>query len=424
MSGNDPLGPDDFNFQEIFQQLGQLFGSLGGGGISQPSDPWGQARQIAVSIASEGGAERNVEPAERMAIEDLARVADLHARQRPGVHLAEDVRVAPVSRSTWTADAVTAYRPFFERFTEAISQEASTELPISGDLPPEEAAMIEPMAKMMGQLMSQFVPMMVVNSAGAMIGHVGQRIVGTYDLPIPRQGQVVQVIPAGMREIADATGAPLPEVQMYLLIHELLAHATLTVPHVAARLESLYLDFASAFRPNPTAIMEQMGDITDLAQLIELQSTLNDPEAVLGMMRTRAHDLLMPQLDALVAAVLGFVENATMAACAKLMKGHPAIRDAIRSRRVDRTDAENFMEKLLGLNIDNHTLDRGQAFITGVIERAGDAGLERLWADELDLPTAAEVDAPGLWLARIGLNGGDGGGALGDFEIPDDLSGM
>ena len=45
----------------------------------------------------------------------------------------------------------------------------------------------------------------------------------------------------------------------------------------------------------------------------------------------------------------------------------------------------------------------GRAFVTGVVERAGEDALARLWADELDLPTPAEVDAPGLWLARIGL---------------------
>jgi hypothetical protein len=41
--------------------------------------------------------------------------------------------------------------------------------------------------------------------------------------------------------------------------------------------------------------------------------------------------------------------------------------------------------------------------VQGVIERAGDDALTRLLGDELDLPTPAEVDAPGLWLARIGL---------------------
>jgi uncharacterized protein (DUF2342 family) len=38
-----------------------------------------------------------------------------------------------------------------------------------------------------------------------------------------------------------------------------------------------------------------------------------------------------------------------------------------------------------------------------VVERAGEDGLARLWATERELPTPAEVDAPGLWLARIDL---------------------
>ena len=38
-----------------------------------------------------------------------------------------------------------------------------------------------------------------------------------------------------------------------------------------------------------------------------------------------------------------------------------------------------------------------------MVERAGADGLARLWVDEQDLPTPAEVDAPGLWLARIDL---------------------
>jgi uncharacterized protein (DUF2342 family) len=32
-------------------------------------------------------------------------------------------------------------------------------------------------------------------------------------------------------------------------------------------------------------------------------------------------------------------------------------------------------------------------------------GLDRLWADEAMVPTPAELDAPGLWLARIDLPG-------------------
>ena len=79
------------------------------------------------------------------------------------------------------------------------------------------------------------------------------------------------------------------------------------------------------------------------------------------------------------------------------------------------------MERLLGLEVTAETFSRGDRFIDGIVTRAGDEGLARLWADELDLPTAAEVDAPGLWLARIGLDGEIGQISA---EVPDDLSGL
>jgi uncharacterized protein (DUF2342 family) len=42
-------------------------------------------------------------------------------------------------------------------------------------------------------------------------------------------------------------------------------------------------------------------------------------------------------------------------------------------------------------------------FVRGVVERAGEEGLVRLWHSGKELPTPAELNAPGLWLARIDL---------------------
>ena len=61
------------------------------------------------------------------------------------------------------------------------------------------------------------------------------------------------------------------------------------------------------------------------------------------------------------------------------------------------------MERLFGLELGQAQYDRGQAFVRGVLERAGDDGLNRLWRSAAELPTPAEIDAPGLWLARIDL---------------------
>ena len=62
-----------------------------------------------------------------------------------------------------------------------------------------------------------------------------------------------------------------------------------------------------------------------------------------------------------------------------------------------------YVEHLLGLRLEKSHVERGRSFITGVIEREGINGLNKVFASAEHLPTPAEIDAPGLWLARIEL---------------------
>lgn len=419
MTPNDPLGDDQPFGDDPFGELSKLFGQFGlggspfgaGGPFGGGGDPWVNARQIAQGVANEGASESNLDPLVRMAITDLARVADLHIRQVPGVRLNSSVTVRPVSKTEWTDTSLDIYKPFFERFGEAVGSSGVDQIP-AGD----------PLGMMMGQMLGSLGPMMVAASAGSMIGHLGQRALGQYDLPVPRTGNEVLVVPASIEASAVEWGVPLDELRLVTLVHELAAHAVLATPHVQKRLEGLFLDFASAFRPNVEMIGERFGNLTDLSELAGLSEQLSDPQVLLDMMRSPTHDLLVPQLDALIAIVLGYVDTAVARACDALVPSNGRIRTALRQRTLSVTPADRFMERLLGIDIDQSTLDRGDHFIAGIVERAGDEALERLWADELDLPTAAEVDAPGLWLARIGLDPDMPGGA--DMQIPDDLSSL
>lgn len=60
------------------------------------------------------------------------------------------------------------------------------------------------------------------------------------------------------------------------------------------------------------------------------------------------------------------------------------------------------LEQLLGLRRDRAATERGIAFVRGVVERSPD-GLHQLLTRADGLPTEAELDAPGLWLARLEL---------------------
>jgi uncharacterized protein (DUF2342 family) len=77
--------------------------------------------------------------------------------------------------------------------------------------------------------------------------------------------------------------------------------------------------------------------------------------------------------------------------------------EALRRRRVETAESDRFVERLLGVEMTQSVYDRGSTFVGGVIERAGEDGLARLWESERMLPSPPEVDAPGLWLARIDL---------------------
>lgn len=406
MSTSDQPG-DDVPFFDLRRLLGGATG-----------DPWQAAAQLAAAVASEGGAEPNLDPLVRLRIEELVRVAELHVAQATGISLPSNTTVAPVTRTVWTNRSLDTYRPLFERFGEAVGTAVAAEQP--GPTDPTD-----PFSAMLSQLFGALSPMLVSASAGSMIGHLGHQALGQYDLPIPRRSGQVLVVPTNIDATAAEWGVPADDLRLWVLLHELTTHAVLSVPHVSKSVESLLIDFASAFRPNPDAIADQFSgfeSITDLNQLQAMSEQFNDPELLLSIMRSPAHDLLAPQFEALVAAILGFVSHTVDTMAGGLVATADEIRRRFRQRWIAQAPADRFMERLLGLEIGAQTFERGDRFITGIVERAGDEGLARLWADELDLPTAAEVDAPGLWLARIGLDHELGGDIAG--EIPDDLSGL
>ena len=108
-------------------------------------------------------------------------------------------------------------------------------------------------------------------------------------------------------------------------------------------------------------------------------------------------------MTALVAAITGYVDHTMDRIGAELIGSYGRLAEALRRHRVEASESDRFVERLLGLELDQDQYERGAAFAAGVVERAGTDGLRRLFSDPANLPTPAEVDAAGLWLARIDL---------------------
>ena len=104
----------------------------------------------------------------------------------------------------------------------------------------------------------------------------------------------------------------------------------------------------------------------------------------------------------------------------RLIGSYSQVAEALRRRRIEADQATQFVERLFGLELTAAKLDTGRAFIDGLVQRAGVEVLTELWASRDSLPTPSDVVAPGLWLARMGIEiSSELDLGEGSFEVPD-----
>jgi putative hydrolase len=370
----------------------------------QGDQSWAAASQLAMAVATGGEAEPNVDPLARIQLQELARVAELQIDAVSGLTSSRGgraVTIEPVTRAQWVHRSLPAYRDLLERVAGSIAAP-----------PPDPAGEGESPTDPFGGLMAMMGPMMMGMAAGSMVGHLARTSFGQYDLPIPRPlGDDIMVIPANLDEFAEQWTLPDDDLRLWVCLNELAHHSVLGVDHVRARLRALLEQYAAGFEPDPRALEERLGglDIGNLgadpaapeAGAAGLDSLFGDPEALLGAVRSPAQEQLLPDLHGLVAVITGIVDHYVDESSRALLGDAERISEALRRRRVTEDQSTRFVQQLLGIELTDDEVERGHAFVAGVLERSGAEGLQRLWEDEHKLPTPNEVDAPGLWLARI-----------------------
>jgi putative hydrolase len=393
-TGDDPFANNPLGGIPMF---GDLVRALSGQGPLN----WEAARQFAQLAATEGVSEANVDPSQRFALADLARIAEPHVLDVTG----QDVGGFEVSTTTpgaWSQQALDAYRPLF------------TELAVSlGKRPPANSAdsddeASDPMIAMMAGLSQMMAPSMLGMAIGSMIGRLGKRAFGQYDLPIPRPAaKTVALVPATIDAFAEDWSLPRDSMRLWVLVHELTTHAVFSVGHIREGLSDLVRAHVGAFEPDPSAVAEKLTtlDMDTDDPMQALQRTLGDPEILLGAVRSPAQAALQPQLDAAMAAIIGYVDHVVDAVTTRLIGGDAQrISEAVRRRRIETSPDDVFVERLLGLHLTRQQVERGRAFITGVGERGGNEAINKLLDVAGSIPTPAEIDAPGLWLARLEID--------------------
>ncbi len=104
------------------------------------------------------------------------------------------------------------------------------------------------------------------------------------------------------------------------------------------------------------------------------------------------------QLDTTMTAVEGYAELVMDRA---FDAEYADLRRKIAARRQGRGPVQTLVRRLLGLSVKRRQYERGKAFFETVVDRQGMTAAARAWDDPESLPTAAELDDPDAWLARV-----------------------
>lgn len=438
---DQPGGPGGMPFADIGAFLQGLSGMLAGSG----GGSWEAAAQLAGSIATQGRPEANIDPNERIAVEQLARVAELQVAGVVGVGHDESVRLEPLNRTQWAKRFLDDQRPLLEQLSGSLGRALQAQLgELEQDMdddPFDEVPGLTGVGGMGGmspdalirQVMAMMGPMLLGMMAGSTAGHLASRAFGHYELPLtrPPSGSITMVL-SNVDDFADQWSLPRESVRLWVVLSDVTHHRVLGIPHVRAHLDELLARYVSSFNDDVRDMERRMDELgipdllgTGEPDMAALQRLAADPDVLLGAMQSDAQRELMPRIETLVATVEGYVDHVLDRLGHRLLPDYQRVTEAIRRRRVDFGPERRFVERLFGLELRQATFDRGAAFVDGLVDRAGVEVLDELWADVERFPTPAELEAPGLWLARIGVDTGTGADDLPEldepFEIPDFL---
>ena len=382
--GQGQLDPGDLG--AAFQKLGQML-SYEGGPVN-----WEMAKDIArqtvAAGAQDGSKDASVGPAERAAVEEAVRLADLWLDGVTSLPSGSGTAVA-WSRAEW----VEATLPVWKDLVDPVAERVGAAM--GSVLPEEMQAMAGPLLGMMRSMGGAMFGTQIGQAVGVLAGEV----VGSTDIGLPL-GPIgkAALLPRNIEALGNGLGVPLEEVRLYLALREA-AHQRLFahVPWLRSHLFGAVEGYARGIKVDTAKLEDVVGQI-DPQRPEELQEALQQ-----GMFQPEdspEQKAALARLETALALVEGWVDAVVHAAAEPHLPSASALRETLRRRRASGGPAEQTFATLIGLELRPRRLRDAARLWASLAEARGAEGRDGLWEHPDMLPTAADLDDPDGFVHR------------------------
>src|ERR1039458_332664 len=264
---------------------------------------------------------------------------------------------------------------------------------------------------------------------GAVTGMLSQRVLGQYDVSLlddsPPPPRLLLLAP-NLAEAARTLGVDREELIAWVAIHEVTHTVQFSgAPWLREHLGGMLGELVAGLQIGPAGDggSTQEGDSSsssswtdDLRELIE---RAREGELSTRLDRARRGELLritlgderwelVERMQATMSLIEGHAEHTMDAVGADVLPSLPRLRAAMTRRRNrsgigQRGLPWRVLERVLGLELKMRQYEAGRRFCDAVVRAGGPELLAVAWRSPEELPSAAELAEPELWVRRIGV---------------------
>jgi coenzyme F420 biosynthesis associated uncharacterized protein len=260
----------------------------------------------------------------------------------------------------------------------------------------EEEAAAVPMSAALGMLG----PLIFGLEVGFLMGFLSRRVLGQYDLCLPRgDGSRLYFVYPNIAEAQASLELDARQFRMWLALHEVTHQLEFAaIPWVRSHFTELVERFIDAAEIDSGEAMSRLQSLGDPEQLSHLMS---HPEELLPMLITPPQQELARQIETLMALLEGYTEWVMDQVGSELLPEFSKIREGLNRRKAERSSVERLLEGLLGIDLKPAQYRQGERFVRAV---AGADQLSKLWGSPATLPTPDELGEPTKWLSRVAFS--------------------
>ena len=352
----------------IFDRLAELLSS-------SDAVNWELAAELGTSVAGE---DTGVPAGSEAHWEEYVETARHFLAEIPGLRPQADLQVNVASRREWTARHVRGFEYLAAPLADKLREDPSNP---------------------MGALFSIMVGLQV----GSMAGSLSHRVMGNFEAALPPLSTPgLWFVAPNIAEFSTDHGLDAKQLDLWVALNELIHASIFAMPGGPQKLRDLVSTYVAGLDFNPHALpMDPMAENFDPE---ELGRIVQDPSFLTDLFTGTHREEDLAEIQTFVAVVEGFPVYVLASLDPKLIPELPALQEAIDRRRATPSTGEQFLQKLLGIELDGPLNRAAAEFFAEIERRWGPESMARIWASAESFPLARELSDPVAWAARVLLS--------------------